>query len=137
MTRDDFDCRTCGLCCVAFVDQPVYCDVTMEDLARLSRKFIRNNVVEQDVASWVSQVVEGKDPGYCAIKTKWRTMRTGKLKGVDINVCAALRGSVMSRVSCSIYENRPEVCRRAVKPGDRGCKQVRAMVTHFIDKGGH
>jgi hypothetical protein len=122
---------------VAFVDQPVYCDVTWEDEARLSPGFVRKNVVHPDLVSWAAYIMRGESPEDGAIRTQWRTMRTGKLRGVDVNVCAALRGSVMSRVSCSVYDNRPEVCRKAVQPGDRGCRKVRAMITQFIDKGGH
>lgn len=38
--------------------------------------------------------------------------------------CLALVGEVGKDVSCSVYENRPSVCRE-FQPGTDGCKQVR------------
>lgn len=42
-------------------------------------------------------------------------------------VCAALRGNVGRRVSCSIYERRPEAC-RGFLPGSRDCLDARRNV---------
>lgn len=137
MTRDDFDCRTCGLCCVAFSDQEVYCDVTPEDEQLLSTAFIKENVRYPtfdtlDNARLVMMGIER--PPYGAIKTKWRRMRAGPLRGWELNTCAALRGSVMHRVSCRIYMCRPEVCRKAVRPGDTACKKVHKLMADFVDR---
>ena len=72
-----------------------------------------------------------------AIKTVWTKQKTGPLKGIEICACAALRGSVMQRVSCSVYEDRPRVCRVAVVPGDKACRQAREMFQQAIDHLGH
>ena len=40
------------------------------------------------------------------------------------NRCAALSGIVGARTACTIYENRPHVC-RACQPGDEECHMAR------------
>jgi hypothetical protein len=124
------DCRTCGVCCVACGDQDVYCDVDEKDLERLSPGFVRKHIINAfDPMLYMAEVViAGKslstiagDARELAIRTAWKPMKTGPFAGYELNVCAALRGSVLSRVSCSVYRNRPAVCRTAVKPGQREC----------------
>lgn len=48
---------------------------------------------------------------------------TGRMKCVG-DRCCALQGEVGKSVSCSIYKNRPNVCRQ-FKPGTAGCEMVR------------
>jgi Fe-S-cluster containining protein len=110
------DCRKCGVCCVSLTEHPEYADVTEKDKARLGQRFVRLNVLQD------------------AIKTEWKTQRTGPFKGVQACSCVALRGSLMSRVSCSVYKVRPEVCKKAVKPGDRTCLRVRQMFRDLIER---
>lgn len=98
----------------------MFCDLTSKDLERLHPAFVRRHVLHVPLAG-------------PALVTKERLIRTGPLKGCTATTCVALRGSLMHRVSCSIYENRPEVCRRAVKPGDRTCKDVRRMLEQLIE----
>ncbi|HNB27282.1 MAG TPA: YkgJ family cysteine cluster protein [Alphaproteobacteria bacterium] len=38
--------------------------------------------------------------------------------------CAALQGEIGKSTACSIYENRPDVC-RACQPGDEECNMAR------------
>lgn len=109
------DCLKCGICCVSLVDQEEYANVTDKDKELLGKRFIRLHVVDN------------------AIKTKWRAQRTGPLKGVEACACVALHGSIGSRVSCSIYAKRPEVCRKAVKPGDRTCLHVRKLFQEMLE----
>ncbi len=121
MTRQKLtsaDCLKCGLCCVSLVDQDEYANVTETDKTRLGRRFVRLYVVQD------------------AVKTKWRVQRSGPLKGVEACACVALRGSLGHRVSCSVYENRPDVCHKAVKPGDRACHQVRQLFHEMLDREG-
>jgi hypothetical protein len=112
------DCQTCGLCCVSLEDQEEYCNVDEKDKARLGKRFVRLNVVND------------------AIKTVWRVQRSGPLKGAEACMCAALRGSIGKRVRCSVYEVRPKVCHTAVKPGDRTCLQVRRMFADMVEREG-
>ena len=98
------DCRTCGACCGPEHDVPSYADLVPADLLRLSARFVREQTV-REVGAHIT-----------AIRTK-RT-RSG-------TVCSALRGTVGRRVSCSIYANRPQVCRDAIQPGDRACLDER------------
>jgi Fe-S-cluster containining protein len=128
------DCRQCGLCCVCFFDQDVFCDVTEEDERRLSPEFVRKHVIPFTPAAMAAAYICSSSTTPGAIRTRWRTVKTGPLKGIEVNACAALRGSIMNRVSCRVYANRPEVCRTAVKPGDRACHEVRDMVRFSIER---
>jgi Fe-S-cluster containining protein len=111
-------CRSCGACCITFEDQGYWADVEAKDEARLGKRFVRLNVVRRFAGA--------------GIKTEWKPQKTGPLAGIHACVCVALRGSVMSRTSCKIYERRPEVCRKAVKPGDRGCREIRRLMREAI-----
>ncbi len=95
------------------------------DLDRLSAGFIRKNVKFTTPFQGLLAAISHRREVTATISTKWAAIRTGPLKDYEMNYCAALRGSVMSRVRCTIYANRPAVCRSAVKPGDRNCKDVR------------
>jgi Fe-S-cluster containining protein len=119
-------CRACGLCCVALSDSSnVYCDVSEEDMKKLGTAFVKKHV---RLLSPFDRAVALIDGGFCppgAIKTEWRTTKTGPLKGVQVHVCVALRGSLMHKTSCSVYAKRPKTCKTACVPGDRACSQVR------------
>jgi Fe-S-cluster containining protein len=126
------DCRTCGACCVCFEDQTYFCDVTWEDMERLSKRFVQTNIEPTiSIAELLYHRLTGKTLTG-AIKTKWEEVKTGPLAGYKLNTCVALRGSVMSRVSCRVYKNRPNTCRIAVKPGDRACLEVRQAFKQAI-----
>lgn len=109
------DCRGCGACCVSLTDSDVYADVTPKDEERLGKKFVRLNVVDG------------------AIKTRWLRQRSGPFKGVEACSCVALRGSLFHKVYCAVYANRPTVCRKAVNPGDRTCRQARRLFRDCIE----
>ena len=127
------DCRKCGACCVAPYQQDTYCDVTAEDVKRLGKKFVRLNVLNSRPIDIFAAAIDGADFPSAAIKTKWREQKSGTLKGFELNMCIALQGSVMHRVSCSVYENRPRACRKAVMPGDRWCREIRRTFKEKVD----
>jgi Fe-S-cluster containining protein len=127
-------CRSCGICCVSLTGSEVYCDVTVEDMKRLSKRFVKNNVHQTSLFDRVAHAIDGNHVPDGAIKTVWVKQKTGPLKGTEVCACAALRGSVMRRVSCSIYEVRPRTCRTAVVPGDKACRQVRGLFQRLLDE---
>lgn len=127
-------CRSCGICCVSLTNSDVYCDVTVEDMKRLSKNFVRKNVVQSRLFDRLAHAIDGNRIPEGAIRTTWKKQKAGPLNDVEICACAALRGSVMHKVSCSVYENRPQVCQTAVIPGDKTCRQVRGMVQRFLDE---
>jgi len=47
--------------------------------------------------------------------------------------CKALEGVIGACVSCSIYENRPRVCKQ-FEPGSPGCKEARSRASHKISQ---
>ena len=107
------DCRTCGLCCVALYESYVLADCDDADMQRLEPRWAKRNVVE------ISSAV--------GIAARWKMQRSGPFKGIEACCCVALRGSIMHRVSCTVYARRPRSCRRAIQPGDRSCRQLRKM----------
>ena len=127
-------CRSCGLCCVSLTESDVYCDVTVEDMKRLSKGFVRKNVVPTSAFDRLAHAIDGNRIPDGVIKTHWNEQKAGPLKGVEVCACVALRGSVMHRVSCAIYENRPRACRVAVVPGDKACREVRGLFQRLLDE---
>lgn len=119
------DCRRCGVCCVSLFDQDSFCDVTEKDVVRLGKSFARRNVLGLSAFDWLMAAVRGRGFSCAALKTKWKKQRSGPLKGAEAKACVALRGSILSRVSCSVYDRRPQACREAVVPGDRACLALR------------
>ena len=127
-------CLTCGACCWSPVDQPAYCDVSATDAGRLSKKFVRLNVLQTRPVDLLAAAIDGAQMPHGAIRTKWVTQKAGPFKGVDALVCAALRGSIFHRVSCSVYDKRPRTCRVAVVPGDKACRQLRQMFKEAVER---
>lgn len=102
------DCRRCGACCVGDLDDGYgFADCTEDDVTRMSRAARRRLTVVR--CGWAGDRVETP-----AVVTE----EFGK-------ICGFLRGTPGRRVSCGIYETRPEVCRR-YQPGGRGCIAARA-----------
>lgn len=93
-----FDCRTCGACCAPQIRDAVYVGVTALDIARMTHRWRERHVA------------------HGAILTK--------LDPVGRCVCVALRGAIGRRVSCAIYERRPNECRRLLA-GSRDCLDAR------------
>jgi len=129
------DCLTCGACCISLKDQEAYCDVLASDLKQLDPRWVKRNVVFPSAFDYVLSAIDNTDLPYGAIKTVWRLQRSGPLKGARVCMCAALRGSVLGRVSCSIYGKRPEACREAVHPGERVCHWLRDELHRLLEAG--
>ena len=133
------DCMTCGLCCVATSDQEAFCDLDDADLERLSEavgdSWIKRNIMFASTFDMIARRFDGGRHGAdMAIKTKSLPIKSGPLKGCESCACVALKGVPMKKVSCSIYEDRPQACRVAVKPGDRTCLEIRRMYQDFVDR---
>ena len=82
-------------------------DVSPEDLVSMGRKVVRLHVFEER-----------------GTRAAWKSQRSGPLQGSKACVCSALRGSVLSWVSCRIYDVRPEVC-RTFERGSKRCLDAR------------
>jgi Fe-S-cluster containining protein len=117
------DCKTCGACCWSFQDREVWCDLTEKESTAFSPQFRARNVLETSV---FGMLVRGEPSS--ALRTKWVEAKAGPLKGMELCVCCQLNGSLLHRVKCRIYENRPSVCRKALQPGDRSCLEARALL---------
>lgn len=94
----ELDCRSCGACCTPQRNDAVYVGVRPADLLRMTRRFVAQHVAHDAILT--------------------------KLDPVGRCVCVALRGTVGKRVSCSIYERRPDECRR-LTVGSRECREAR------------
>ena len=109
--------------------------MTVADAKRLGSRLARQAV-------WIGsynmllQVLDGATGTYAALRTKWRKQRAGPLKGASVCACIFLNGSVLHRTSCRIYEKRPRVCRMAVKPGDKTCREIRRMMKEAVEDAG-
>ncbi|MBK7534702.1 MAG: YkgJ family cysteine cluster protein [Myxococcales bacterium] len=108
-------CERCGACCAnlpsneaeGFVDW-----VEIEDTAPLLRRpDLVRKLVRRDAAG-VPHLRLVTSPG-------------------APSACAALRGALGRRVSCSIYHLRPRPC-RTVQPGDGSCLEARRQ--HGLDE---
>lgn len=92
------DCRTCGACC-GFVG-----------LSPGDEKIVPRRTL--------LRVVHDEDVGGEVLERRWDAQ--GYLR------CYALRGTIGRRVSCSIYQRRPQACREA-EPGSDWCLTQRAI----------
>lgn len=112
---------------MSLLDQPAFCDVDENDLKRLDPKWVRKNVMFPSGFDALCNAIDGGQLPWGAIRTEWKKQRSGPAKGAEACVCVALRGSLMHRVKCSIYQKRPRACRVAVKPSDKACQQIRKL----------
>jgi len=126
------DCRRCGVCCVSLRAQDAYCDATLEDLKKLDPRWVKENVAFASLMSALGMAVDGGKMVLAAIRTKWAYQLRGPFADQSLCTCAALRGSVLHRVSCRIYERRPETC-RTLLPGDPACRQCRKAFLERLD----
>ena len=128
MKQNPPDCRTCGLCCVAPHDQDSFCDLDEEDEERIGESWVRRNVMRYSTFErFLAAANTGQRLPPGAIRTRWKPVKAGPLKGHRACACVALRGSILRRVSCSIYGRRPKVCREAIAPGDHTCLDLRRV----------
>jgi Fe-S-cluster containining protein len=112
MSKDDYDCKTCGACCIApSAEDTGYVALWPGDVKRLAPRERRLLVVDEFEEGGVGGMSQGP-----ALRT--RCDRRGNTR------CAALRGTIGREVSCAIYPRRPEVC-RAFEPGSADCRELR------------
>lgn len=95
----DYDCRTCGACCVQAGEVEVGIDESAPKY--LTRSVHRRMGFFSD--DWMDRRCMAKD-------------KTGR--------CLALRGEVGAQVRCSTYERRPLTCRE-FEPGSPECIESR------------
>jgi len=104
------DCRSCGACCVANGDGGDvltygYADLTSDDVERITPHVRRQ----------LHELFIGGETRYA---TRAKQLASGALG------CQFLRGTPGARCSCSIYETRPDVCRK-FRVGGVPCKLAR------------
>lgn len=93
----EYDCQKCGSCCRGLI-VPVYAtDKIPQELTKKDSK------LEEDPMIGTELSMKRKKPD---------------------ERCVCLAGTVGKRVSCRIYENRPEAC-RGFKPGSSDCQTQR------------
>ena len=109
MSDDDYDCVTCGACCVSDFNAPDYVHLTDFDLDQLTRV---------DHQTYVYQERTYGKP--------LMSMKTSQ-DGCGNCRCRALQGEVGEKVSCRIYERRPTVCRNFT-PGSMECDAARKQI---------
>lgn len=112
------DCLKCGICCTSLTWEETYVNLTPKDEERLGKRYVKLHVINGE------------------IRTRPKINKSGPLQGVEDCRCASLRGSIIKKVRCSIYEKRPDVCRKALKPGDRQCIAVRQMFKDMCKREG-
>lgn len=132
------DCLRCGACCVAHDGSgDGWAEVELRDERRLPERFVKANVRTLHLTPFqrLTYAISGVEPPAPAriIKTTTRVVRRGPARGCSVDVCAALKGDVMHAVRCSVYEQRPDVCRKAIKPGDSDCRSIRAWIREQYD----
>ncbi len=114
-------CLSCGLCCTAPFGQLAFADVTNEDMKRLGRKFVRLHVAQFTTFDKLAAALDGKQIPDGAIKTTHHRLN----KSLMYTACSQLKGKLLEKTECAIYEKRPQVCKTAVVPGDRACRRIR------------
>ena len=107
------DCRSCGACCTT--DEGGgdalaygYADLSDADVTRLSPR----------VRAQLHDLTIGDEVRYA---TRAKQLPAGAC------VCLHLRGTPGKRCSCTIYETRPDVCRKFRVGGPR-CREARAAL---------
>jgi Fe-S-cluster containining protein len=130
---DTLDCQACGVCCLP--DKPEFGDVPWvmifeSDVNRLGRRNAKK-YTERDKGMFLGpgQRLPPVDsmPGVGNVKV----MSIAKTKR-GIPKCLALTGKVGKRVSCAVYEDRPEVC-RSVRKGSQACMAYREQYKQVLE----
>ena len=113
MKITDADCRSCGACCVANGDGG---DVLAHGYADLSSENVER--MTPHVRRQLHTLFIGAEMRYAT--------RAKHLASGDVG-CQYLRGTPGQRCSCSIYENRPDICRR-FPVGGAVCREARLVL---------
>ena len=130
------NCTTCGICCVSPVDQPSFCDVDEDDEKRLGAQLVRCHVLYPSMVDAFATMLDHHPAPQGAIKTIWKEEWSGPFKGYQFCRCVFLQGSVMRKVKCRVYDDRPRVCRMAMKPGDKACTELRRSFQKAVENLG-
>jgi Fe-S-cluster containining protein len=109
MTRE-FDCQTCGACCVSPYTGDAYVALDESEASRLTLALLP--VVFQR---------QGGDP------PEYLPKLGTKLTADDTKVCVAFEGEIRSTCGCGIYEARPNVCRQ-LEVGGKACREARRRI---------
>ncbi len=98
----DYDCQTCGACCVDYFGTEGYIQLTSAEVERMRRLAL-------PVVRWQGQLLLG-------------TRRHDGLGGETC--CVAFVGEVGRPCACAIHPDRPSAC-RAFEVGSEGCRFAR------------
>jgi Fe-S-cluster containining protein len=99
----DAQCGSCGSCCGPYESQAGWPDLTRADVARLTDYEFKHYVTTED--------------------TFFPALRT-KMTAHHVLVCRFLKGEVGEKVSCAIYDRRPDACRK-FPAGSVMCREFR------------
>jgi uncharacterized protein len=99
------NCLTCGACCASPFDGEGYIQLDMDEEDRLGRKGLP-----------VLEVIPDPEDRIVLFGTK--------RNGQGVRVCVALTGRLGRQVACTIYEDRPRLCRQ-FEAGSPECHQAR------------
>jgi Fe-S-cluster containining protein len=105
MNETTYDCRRCGACCVHLGsnDGNAYVYLDREEVRRMRRLGLR--------------VVDAARGAHC--------LASAPRQGVDgCLACVAFEGQLGGRCGCSVYEDRPSVCRE-FEVGSDLCHEAR------------
>ncbi len=99
MADTGINCVECGACCRTAEPLRAFIPLTRADVRRLPVLY--------------QTAITTSDSGYDYLRT-----------GPDKRRCVALTGTIGKEVSCDMYDDRPDVCRRYERGGWQ-CLQVR------------
>lgn len=100
----EYDCLTCGACCTTVTNKVVVFKVEFDDSKFSHGKHIKQFTLPDGENYKMKFSIEGK--------------------------CIALDGQIGKCVSCTIYENRPLVC-RTFEAGGTNCKNSRRKLLNL------
>jgi Fe-S-cluster containining protein len=124
-------CTSCGLCCVSWQWQDVYCNLSDSDIEKLPKRYCRA-IVYFSPLQRLCRIANVDCPA--ALRTRPLKVKVGTLKGLSLCACALLRGSPLKKVWCAIYKQRPSTCHTAMTPGEPACLVLREAVLEAFDK---
>jgi Fe-S-cluster containining protein len=114
----DYDCQSCGACCVPTYDVESYVHLLQEDVDRLDAA---GQLEDLAVQTNRYGPIRYEDPHW-ALLTKTQTQPEA-----EYTVCKALSGPVGKDCSCSIYDSRPKAC-IDFQPGSLYCQAAREEI---------
>ena len=116
----DIDCQKCGLCCLANRGQKGFVPIAVADYKKIPR--VKRKSITK--LTFFEQVLDQRLRGFdYLIDTKYVECGDGTPK----TGCVFLDGSVGKDCHCAIYQERPEICKTGIVPGDKWCKYLRKM----------